>query len=51
MVYAWQGSGKLVWSQTLIGPNDFASPVLVDLTGSGTEIGELEKPDVVGRVA
>lgn len=35
MVYAWQGSGKLIWSQTLTGPNDFSSPVLVDLTGSG----------------
>ena len=35
MVYAWQGNGKLAWSQALIGPNDFSSPVLVDLTGSG----------------
>ena len=35
MVYAWQGNGKLAWSQALVGPNDFSSPVLVDLTGSG----------------
>ena len=35
MVYAWNGSGQQIWSQTLGGPNDFSSPVLVDLTGSG----------------
>ncbi len=35
MVYAWSGSGQQIWSQTLGGPNDFSSPVLVDLTGSG----------------
>ena len=35
MVYAWSGTGTLLWSQTLVGPNDFSSPVLVDLTGSG----------------
>jgi len=35
MVYAWQGTGKRIWSQTLLGPNDFSSPVIVDLTGSG----------------
>jgi len=36
MVYAWSGSGVLLWSQTLEGAQDFASPVLADLTGSGT---------------
>lgn len=35
MVYAWSGSGRQLWSQELPGPNDFSSPVLVDLTGSG----------------
>ena len=35
MVYAWSGSGNLLWSDQLAGPNDFASPVLVDLTGDG----------------
>ncbi|MGA8295817.1 MAG: hypothetical protein WB770_02120 [Acidimicrobiales bacterium] len=35
MIYAWNGSGTQIWSETLSGPNDFASPVLVDLTGSG----------------
>jgi hypothetical protein len=34
-VYAWSGTGQPLWNQTLAGPNDFASPVLVDLTGSG----------------
>ncbi|MCU1493121.1 MAG: repeat-containing protein [Acidimicrobiaceae bacterium] len=34
-VYAWSGTGKMLWNQTVSGPNDFASPVLVDLTGSG----------------
>jgi len=34
-VYAWSGTGKVLWSRTLGGPNDFSSPVLVDLTGSG----------------
>ncbi|HLI15918.1 MAG TPA: hypothetical protein VKV23_07700 [Acidimicrobiales bacterium] len=34
-VYAWSGSGTLEWSQTLEGPNDFSSPVLADLTGTG----------------
>jgi outer membrane protein assembly factor BamB len=36
MVYAWSGTGTLLWSQTLQGEQDFASPILVDLTGSGT---------------
>jgi hypothetical protein len=35
MIYAWNGAGQQIWSQTLSGPNDFASPVLADLTGSG----------------
>jgi hypothetical protein len=35
-VYAWSGTGKLLWTQTLGGPNDFASPVLADLSGSGS---------------
>lgn len=37
MVYAWTGSGRQLWSQTLPGPNDFSSPVIVDLTGSGAD--------------
>ena len=36
MVYAWNGSGQQLWSETLPGASDFSSPVLVDLTGSGT---------------
>lgn len=35
MVYAWSGTGAPLWSQTLQGAQDFSSPVLVDLTGSG----------------
>ncbi len=35
MVYAFSGSGAQLWSQTLPGPNDFSSPVLVALGGSG----------------
>jgi len=35
MVYAWSGSGTPLWSQALQGAQDFSSPVLVDLTGSG----------------
>jgi outer membrane protein assembly factor BamB len=35
MLYAWSGSGTLLWSQSLQGAQDFSSPVLVDLTGSG----------------
>lgn len=35
MVYAWNGAGQLLWEQTLEGKNDFSSPVLVDLSGSG----------------
>jgi hypothetical protein len=35
MVYAWSGSGNLLWSQTLEGGQDFSSPVLVDLSGDG----------------
>lgn len=34
-VYAWSGTGQVLWSRTLGGPNDFSSPILVDLTGSG----------------
>ncbi len=34
-VYAFSGSGAPLWSQTLEGANDFSSPVLADLTGSG----------------
>ncbi len=33
-VYAWSGTGQQLWRATLAGPNDFASPVLVDLDGS-----------------
>jgi hypothetical protein len=36
MVYAWSGSGSLLWSETLEGGQDFASPVLVDLSGDGS---------------
>ncbi|HTX00392.1 MAG TPA: hypothetical protein VMD59_16545 [Acidimicrobiales bacterium] len=36
MVYAWSGSGSLLWSQTLEGAEDFASPVVVDLSGDGS---------------
>ncbi len=36
MVYAWDGAGHLLWSQELPGPNDFSSPILVDLLGTGT---------------
>lgn len=35
MVYAWSGDGRQLWHQTLPGSDDFSSPVLVDLTGSG----------------
>ena len=35
MVFAWSGEGTELWSQTLQGAEDFASPILVDLTGSG----------------
>ena len=35
MVFAWSGDGTELWSQTLNGAQDFASPILVDLTGSG----------------
>lgn len=34
-VSAWAGDGRLLWTQRLGGANDFSSPVLVDLTGSG----------------
>jgi hypothetical protein len=34
-VYAWSGTGTQLWTQTLPGPSDFSSPILVDLTGSG----------------
>ena len=35
MVYAWNGAGTMLWSQSLRGAQDFSSPVLADLTGSG----------------
>ncbi len=35
IVYAFSGRGRLLWSQQLLGENDFSSPVLADLTGSG----------------
>lgn len=34
-VRAWSGSGALLWSQQISGGNDFSSPILADLTGSG----------------
>ena len=36
IVDAWTGSGVLLWSQTLEGGQDFASPLLADLSGSGS---------------
>ena len=36
MVYAYTSAGTLLWSQSLSGPSDFSSPILVDLTGTGT---------------
>ena len=35
-VYAYTSAGTLLWSQQLSGPSDFSSPILVDLTGTGT---------------
>ncbi len=35
-VYAWSGTGQRLWRTTVSGPDDFASPILVDLTGSGS---------------
>lgn len=35
MLYAWNGAGTQLWSTQLLGANDFSSPTLVDLTGSG----------------
>jgi hypothetical protein len=32
-VTAWSGGGERLWSQVLTGPTDFASPVLVPLSG------------------
>lgn len=34
-LYEWNGRGTRLWSTELEGANDFASPVLVDLTGTG----------------
>jgi hypothetical protein len=36
-VYAWNGSGGLIWSHTLMGPTDLGSPVLVPLQGHTTD--------------
>jgi hypothetical protein len=36
-VYAWTGSGRLLWSHALIGPTDMSSPVLVPLRGETTD--------------
>jgi outer membrane protein assembly factor BamB len=36
MIFAWSGVGRLLWSQMLPVANDLASPVLVDLEGTGT---------------
>lgn len=36
-IYAWTGAGKPIWSHTLIGPTDLASPVLVPLQGHATD--------------
>ncbi|HVB05524.1 MAG TPA: hypothetical protein VNF07_04655 [Acidimicrobiales bacterium] len=36
-VYAWNGSGRLIWSASLPGPESFASPVLVPLQASSAQ--------------
>lgn len=36
MIYAYTSAGTLLWSQQLSGPSDFSSPIIVDLTGTGT---------------
>ncbi len=36
-VEAWSGNGRPLWSTKLIGPTDFASPVLVPLRGESTD--------------
>jgi hypothetical protein len=35
MVYAFTSAGTLMWSQSLSGPSDFSSPIIVDLSGTG----------------
>jgi hypothetical protein len=35
MVYAYTSAGTLLWQQSLSGPSDFSSPIIVDLTGTG----------------
>ena len=35
MLYEWSASGQVLWSTQLLGPQDFSSPVLADLTGTG----------------
>ena len=34
-VYEWSGSGAVLWQTQLEGPQDFSSPILADITGSG----------------
>jgi hypothetical protein len=34
-LYAWNGNGTVLWQTALLGAQDFSSPILVDLTGSG----------------
>jgi hypothetical protein len=47
MVYAWSGTGALLWSQTLQGGQDFASPILFDLTGSARTTSSSVRPPFV----
>lgn len=35
VVRAWSGTGKQLWSTNLAGRQDFSSPIIADLTGSG----------------
>jgi hypothetical protein len=35
IVHAWAGTGQLLWSQALEGGQDFSSPVITDLLGTG----------------
>ncbi len=45
MVDAWSGTGRRLWSQQLGGSDDLASPILVNLTSSGTNDVVVGSPD------
>jgi hypothetical protein len=45
MVYAWSGDGQELWSRHILGPTDFASPVLVPLEGSSVNDVLVGSPD------